>query len=229
MNDTEPLSQELQTLVDEFARIRDAYIVLKAYCNVQEEIWATEKLHSSRMKENFEKLSETYSLLGKRYTSMIEESKQEKESLQKTIEHLKEECDHLRLLSVGVNGDNGQVSKLENEVALLKTELIVQTAKHNEDIAILKQKHSDELRKYRMFQNSKLNAASSGVKKKAKPRNPAEENDMNFFRWPELTIEKISSAPINAEEDTTTVNNVNKKRKLFCNDNDDAVSIFQME
>ncbi|XP_076653043.1 uncharacterized protein LOC143359179 [Halictus rubicundus] len=227
MNDNESLSLELQAIIDEFSRIRDAYVALKAYCDVQEETLATEKLHSNRMKENFEKLSKTYSLLRKRYHSMIEESKEEKESFQRTIENLKEQCDHLRLVAIDCNDDNEQVSKLENELAILKTELLIQTAKHNEDVAILKQKHSDELQKYKvLLQNTKLKAASSETKKKTKPKKPAQEKEnINYFRWPELTIEKITSAPINADEDATTISNVNKKRRLFCEDNDDAVSI----
>lgn len=46
---------------------------------------------------------------------------------------------------------------LQDEVECLKVQLLMQEKKHNEDIALLKQQHTDEIQRYKMLlQNAKL-------------------------------------------------------------------------
>lgn len=50
---------------------------------------------------------------------------------------------------------------LQDEVECLKVQLLMQEEKHNEDIALLKQQHTDEIQKYKMLlQNAKLTSTS---------------------------------------------------------------------
>lgn len=47
--------------------------------------------------------------------------------------------------------------ELQDEVECLKVQLLMQEEKHNEDIALLKQQHTDEIQRYKMLlQNAKL-------------------------------------------------------------------------
>lgn len=81
---------------------------MKAYSDTQDDTLTMEKERSERMKENLEKLSRTYLLLDKRYKSTLDELRTEKVNLLKTIEELKEESDHLRLINIDRNGNDDQ-------------------------------------------------------------------------------------------------------------------------
>lgn len=53
------------------------------------------------------------------------------------------------------------MGKLQDEIEVLKTELVLQEEKHTGEVAILKQEHSNEMHKYKvLLQNAKLIAAS---------------------------------------------------------------------
>nr|XP_033327479.1 uncharacterized protein LOC117221027 [Megalopta genalis] len=229
MEDKGCLSSELESIIDEFSRIRDAYVSLKAYSDVQGESLMMERQSLNKMKENFEKLSQSYALLEKRYKSMMDEFNTEKQNMQGTIQELREQCDHLRLVVIDRNGDDGQVCNLENEITALKAELVAQAAKHKEEIAILKQAHSDELLRYHvLLQNAKLEAASDENKKQKRQRKPGnnEKENVNGFRWPELSIERISTAPRIVDVKEVHFENVGtKKRRLYRENDEDAVSL----
>ncbi|XP_076235768.1 uncharacterized protein LOC143180119 [Calliopsis andreniformis] len=229
MSAKEQLSFELQGIFDEFTRVRDAYVAMKAYCDAQEETLALEKERSKRMKGNIEKLSTTYLLLEKRYKSTLEELKTEKENLCKTVEDLKEQCDHLRLIGIDRNGNDEQICKLQDEIEVLKVQMQLQEEKHNEDVAILKQRHSDEIKRYKvLLQNSKQDVATNQSRKRGPPKN-VDKNKKNtfFFRWPELDIQKVSNTlPLSDEEEIeNNKNNGNKRRKLFQEDRDAVFNI----
>ncbi|XP_078041690.1 uncharacterized protein LOC144472456 [Augochlora pura] len=228
MDDKGCLSSELETIIDEFSRIRDAYLGLKAFCDVQGEVLMMEKRSSSKLTEKFEKLSESYTLLDKRCALMTVKFNTEKQGLLKTIEELKEQCDHLRLVAMNHNGDDGQVNNLENDIAALKAELVLQTTKHTEEIAVLKQAHSDELLRYHMLlQNAKLAAASDVNKQQKRQKKSLKIQSTGGFRWPELTIEKISAAPKIAEVEKEPLEEVaSKKRKLYRESDEDAISLL---
>ncbi|XP_029033285.1 uncharacterized protein LOC114871488 [Osmia bicornis bicornis] len=209
----EYVSYEFQGILEEFGRIRDAYVALKAYCKIQDETMTMEKERSERMRENLEKLSRTYLLLEKRCKSTIVALQTEKEGLLKTIEDLKEQCDHLRLINTDRNANDERTYQLQDEIEILKAQLSMQEEKHNEDIALLKQKHSDEIQRYKMLlQNTKQNTA--------RPKNLVKsKNNTSCFRWPELNIERHKSNLMDIENESTgSKSQRNKKRKLFSED-----------
>ncbi|XP_015437261.1 PREDICTED: uncharacterized protein LOC107192499 [Dufourea novaeangliae] len=230
MNDKERLNSDLQGMLDEFTRVRDSHVGLKAYCDAQEVTLQTEKERSERMKEILENLSKAYMLLEKRYKITVDELSAEKEGLCKTIESLKDQCDHLRLIATDRNGDDDQVSRLQDEVEVLKTQLVLQEEKFNEDKAHLKRQHSDEVQRYKvLLQAMKLDTASvsgGGTKKRGRPKGATKnQSNPSFFRWPELHIERVSSAPMDAEDKPNDGNEKNKKRKLFHEDTDGTFNI----
>nr|XP_034184942.1 uncharacterized protein LOC117606516 isoform X2 [Osmia lignaria] len=209
----EYVSYEFQGILEEFGRIRDAYVALKAYCKIQDETMTMEKERSERMRENLEKLSRTYLLLERRCKSTIVALQTEKEGLLKTIEDLKEQCDHLRLINSERNANDERTYQLQDEIEILKAQLSMQEEKHNEDIALLKQKHSDEIQRYKMLlQNTKKNTT--------RPKNLVKsKNNTSCFRWPELNIERHKSNLMDIKNESTgSKSQGNKKRKLFSED-----------
>ncbi|XP_033196658.1 uncharacterized protein LOC117160196 [Bombus vancouverensis nearcticus] len=230
MEEQEYISCELQGILEEFARIRDAYLALKAYCEMQEEAMSIEKARSERLQMNLEKLSTTYLLLENRYKSIVEKLQTERDDLRKTNEELKEQCDHLRLINAeDRGGNNNQICKLQDELEVLKAQLVIQEEKHNENVALLKQQHFDELQRYKMLlQNGKQASTSRESKKRKRPKNLGKnKNKVSFFRWPELDIETINSVPLEARNDNEAANRncATKKRKLFYEDRDTIIDI----
>ncbi|CAD1468494.1 unnamed protein product, partial [Heterotrigona itama] len=190
-----------------------AYVALKAYCEIREEAASMEKEHADKLKENLEKLSATYLLLEKRYKSTVEKFQTEKDELRKVNEELKEQCDHLRLVNVDHGGNADQMCKLQDEMEVLKAQLLMQEEKHIEDVALLKKQHSDELQRYKvLLQNAKLASTSSIF------------DDANY-RWPELNVERVNGTPLENEEETVDKNIGIKKRKLFYEDRDTLIDI----
>lgn len=65
-------------------------------------------------------------------------------------------------------------------------------------------------------------------KKRERPKNLGKNRKkVPFFRWPELDIETINSAPLEAPNDNETGNRncATKKRKLFHEDRDTIIDI----
>ncbi|XP_012172960.2 protein Hook homolog 1 [Bombus terrestris] len=230
MEEQEYIGCELQGILEEFTRIRDAYLALKAYCEMQEEATSIEKARSERLQMNLEKLSTTYLLLENRYKSIVEKLQTERDDLRKTNEELKEQCDHLRLINAeDRGGNNNQICKLQDELEVLKAQLVMQEEKHNENVALLKQQHFDELQRYRMLlQNGKQASTSRESKKRERTKNLGKNRKkVSFFRWPELDIETINSVPLEARNDNEAGNRncATKKRKLFHEDRDIIIDI----
>ncbi|CAK9806329.1 hypothetical protein ANTPLA_LOCUS4840 [Anthophora plagiata] len=216
------LNPEFLSVFEDFARIRDTYVALEAYREVQEETLSMEKERSEKMKDNLEKLSRTYVLLEKRYKSIVDELQTDNENLRKTVENLKEQCDHLRLIDTDRNGNEEQMSRLQDELEILKAQIVMQQEKHNEDVAVLKQKHSDEIQQYKLLlRNSKLGTTVESKKKEPK-KSKKSKNETSYFRWPELDIDKIN---ISAENDMETGSRM-KKRKLFSENTKTLVDIL---
>ncbi|XP_071873804.1 uncharacterized protein [Bombus fervidus] len=236
MEEQEYINCELQGMLEEFTRIRDAYLALKSYCEMQEEAMSIEKARSERLQMNLEKLSTTYLLLENRYKSIVEKLQTERDDLRKTNEELKEQCDHLRLINAeDRGGNNDQIRKLQDELEVLKAQLAMQEEKHNENIALLKQQHFDELQRYKMLLQNK-NVAAEGKqastsresKKRERPKNLGKNRKkVSFFRWPELDIETINNVPLEARNDNEAGNRnrATKKRKLFHEDRDIIIDI----
>ncbi|XP_076397031.1 uncharacterized protein LOC100883247 isoform X2 [Megachile rotundata] len=193
-----------------------AYVGLKAYCQIQEETVTMEKERSQRMTQNLEKLSKTYLLLEKRYKTTVVGLQSEKDGLLKTIEELKEQCDHLRLINADCNA-NDQTYRLQEEVEVLRSQLSMQEDKYQEDIALLKQKHSDELQRYKMLLQNAKKDTSNEPKKRTVSSNPNKNKQNTSFRWPKLNVERINT-PMEATSGNKP--DGNKKRKLFSEDSE---------
>ncbi|KOC68008.1 hypothetical protein WH47_12338 [Habropoda laboriosa] len=118
---------------------------------MQEETLHVEQERSEKMQENLEKLSKTYVLRDKQYKSVVDELQKDNENLRKTVENLREQCDHLRLINTDRNGNDEQMGRLQDELEVLKAQILMQQEQHNEDVAVLKQKHSDEIQRYQML------------------------------------------------------------------------------
>ncbi|CAK9818825.1 hypothetical protein ANTQUA_LOCUS9932 [Anthophora quadrimaculata] len=222
MADEDCINPEYLSVLEEFARIRDTYVALEAYREVQEETLNMEKERSEKMKDNLEKLSRTYLLLEKRYKSIVDELQTDNENLRKTVENLKEQCDHLRLIDTDRNGNEEQTSRFQDELEVLKAQILMQQEKHDEDIAVLKQKHSDEIQKYKLLlRNSKLGTTLEFKKKESK-KSKKSKNETSYFRWPELNIDKINISTGNDEETGSRT----KKRKLFSEKPETLVDIL---
>ncbi|KOX73464.1 hypothetical protein WN51_14510 [Melipona quadrifasciata] len=172
---------------------------MKAYCELREEAASMEKEQVGKMRENLEKLSATYLLLEKRYKSTVEKLQTETNELRKVNEELKEQCDHLRLVNVDRAGNADQTCKLQDEMEVLKAQLLMQEEKHMEDVALLKKQHSDELQRYKvLLQNAKLASTS---------------------------IERVNGTSLENEEETVDKSGGIKKRKLFYEDRDTLIDI----
>ncbi|XP_026674498.1 uncharacterized protein LOC108631180 [Ceratina calcarata] len=148
----EYLSSELQRLLEGFTKIQDVHLALQTYCELQDERMSMEQERSEKLKVNLEKIYEAYLLLQTRYKSSIEEFDKERNELRGTIEELREQCEHLR--SINILEDHNGVSRLQDEVEVLKIRLEMQDHQHREDIALLKQQHSDEIKRYKMLLNA---------------------------------------------------------------------------
>nr|XP_031827732.1 uncharacterized protein LOC116424864 [Nomia melanderi] len=230
MNDKEQLSFGLRGILEEFSRIRDTYVALKAYCEAHQETLTMEKERSERIRNNLEMLSRTYSLLEERYKIMAEKWKMEKEELHRTIGDLRQQCDHLRLVVTDHNGVDQEVCRLKDEIDILKTKLMLQEEKHTGEVAILKQQHSNEIHKYKvLLQNAKLTAASNENKKRGRQKNPGKnKKNTSLFRWPELDVERIST-PTEVQGEIITGAEGSKKRKLYREEIGVAINIVQSE
>ncbi|XP_043515685.1 uncharacterized protein LOC122531660 isoform X1 [Frieseomelitta varia] len=227
MVEEECINSELRGILEEFTRIRNAYVALKAYCEIREEAASMEKEQVGKMRENLEKLSATYLLLEKRYKSTVEKLQTEMNELRKVNEELKEQCDHLRLVNVDRGGNADQMCKLQDEMEALKAQLLMQEEKHTEDVALLKKQHSDELQRYKvLLQNAKLASTSCETKKGARAKNLGNnKRKVSFFRWPELSVERVNGTSLENEEETVDKNCGKKKRKLFYEDKDTLIDI----
>lgn len=65
------------------------------------------------------------------------------------------------VLSVNNNINYNTVRKLQDEIEVLKAQLLLQEEKHREDVAILKQQHSDEIIRHKvLLQSAKQDAAT---------------------------------------------------------------------
>ncbi|XP_076684604.1 uncharacterized protein LOC143377335 [Andrena cerasifolii] len=226
MTDAEYVGPQFQGIIQEFTRIRDAYVALKAYSDAQDDTLTMENERSERMKENLEKLSRAYLLLEQRYKSTLAETQNDKANLQETIEQLKEECNHLRLINTDRNGNDDQINRLQDEIEVQAIQLQLQKEKYDKTVTTLKQQHSDEIQKYKMLlRNAKQEAASKPNKKKGRPPSASQnKKHTSLFRWPELDVEIVGSAPTDNDE-TENRNDGNKKRKLFHEDRDAVVNI----
>ncbi|KAG6802693.1 dynein regulatory complex protein 9-like [Apis mellifera caucasica] len=225
----EYLNSELRGILEQFVRIRDAYVAMETYCEVQEEALSIEKERYEKMKENLEKLSKTYLFLERRYKTTVEKLQNEGNDLRKIIEELKKDCDDLRLINAERIANDEQMRGLQDEVECLKVQLLMQEEKHNEDIALLKQQHTDEIQRYKMLlQNAKLTSTSNEPKKRGRPKNSGKNKKDTYFRWPELNIEKINDTTHTGFEKEIVNKNIGtKKRKLFHEDKDTIVDIVQ--
>ncbi|XP_017756637.1 PREDICTED: uncharacterized protein LOC108548292 [Eufriesea mexicana] len=228
MEEEEYMSTELQRILEEFTRIKDAYLALKVYSETQEEALSIEKHRSEKLRENLEKLSNTFFLLEKRYKSNVEKLQAENGNFRKMIEELGEQCEHLRLVNADRNGsDFDAVCRLQDEVEILKSQLAMQEEKQNEDIAVLKQQHADEIQRYKMLlQNAKQGSISSKPAKRGRPKNSEKrKKNTSYFRWPELDITRANVTPMENEVETGNGDSRAKKRKLFHEDREIVVDI----
>ncbi|PBC26984.1 hypothetical protein APICC_08533 [Apis cerana cerana] len=219
----EYLNSELCGILEQFA-----YVAMETYCEVQQEALSIEKERYEKMEENLEKLSKTYLFLEKKYKTTVEKLQNEGNDLRKIIEELKKDCDDLRLINAEHIANDQQMRGLQDEVECLKVQLLMQEEKHNEDIALLKQQHTDEIQRYKMLlQNAKLTHTSNEAnKKRGRPKNSRKnKRDTSYFRWPELNIEKINDTDF--EKEIVNKNIGTKKRKLFHEDKDTMVDIVQ--
>ncbi|XP_076637083.1 uncharacterized protein LOC143349608 isoform X1 [Colletes latitarsis] len=198
---------------------------MKAYCETQGQVLSIEYERSQRLKENLEKLMETYQFLTNRYKVDVEKWQKEKETLCKTVEDLKEQCDHLRLIATDRNSSDQQTLRMQDEIEVLKANLLLQEEKHNEDVALLKQQHSDEIQRYKMLLNSKAAALQNKKKEQPNTAKKTKENMPPFFRWPVLDIEKVNATPMDIEEAIGNFGKGNKKRKLFHEKSDTPINI----
>ncbi|CAK9826868.1 hypothetical protein ANTRET_LOCUS4639 [Anthophora retusa] len=222
MADEDCINPEFLSVLEEFARIRDTYVALEAYQKVQEETLNMEKERSEKMKDNLEKLLKTYVLLEKQYKSIVDELQTDNENLRKTVENLKEQCDHLRLINTDRNGNEEQTSRLQDELEILKAQILMQQEKHDEDVAVLKQKHSDEIQRYKLLLRNSKPGNKPEVKKKEPKKSKKSKNEVSYFRWPKLDIDKIN---ISAGNDGETGSRT-KKRKLFSEKTETLVDIL---
>ncbi|XP_043262095.1 uncharacterized protein LOC122402954 [Colletes gigas] len=225
MDDEEITRPELQGIFDEFKRIRDAYVAMKAYCVTQGQVLSLEYERTQRMKENLEKLMEAYQFLTNRYKVDVEKLQKENETLCKTIEGLKEQCDYLRLIATDRNSSDQQTFQMQDEIEVLKANLLLQEEKHNEDVALLRQKHSDEIQRYKMLLNSRVATHQNKKREQPKTAKKTKENVPPFFRWPVLDIEKVNATPMDIEEAIGDFGKGNKKRKLFSENSDTPINI----
>ncbi|XP_017799492.1 PREDICTED: uncharacterized protein LOC108580293 [Habropoda laboriosa] len=223
MADEDCINPEFLSVLEEFTRIRDAYVALEAYHRMQEETLHVEQERSEKMQENLEKLSKTYVLRDKQYKSVVDELQKDNENLRKTVENLREQCDHLRLINTDRNGNDEQMGRLQDELEVLKAQILMQQEQHNEDVAVLKQKHSDEIQRYQMLLKNAKQGPASESKKRGPPENSSKsKNQSSYVRWLELNINKINISAKSNEE----TGRRNKRRKLFSENTENTIDIL---
>ncbi|KAI4482084.1 hypothetical protein M0804_009103 [Polistes exclamans] len=145
------LRPDLQALLDNFTQLKNVYLSLKTFSNIQDELLQYEKSKSSKMEEEMKKMTKTFTLLEEQRKKSIEEVRKENEELKKALFESREECNHLRFIYVDRNVEDEQiiyriskgvylVCKLQDELELLKSNLALQEERHKEEIFQLERK-----------------------------------------------------------------------------------------
>ncbi|CAL7942054.1 unnamed protein product [Xylocopa violacea] len=226
MAEQDLVNNELRQILDEFTRFRDAYLALQTYSELQEERISAEKERSTKMEEAIEKLSQTYLLLERRHKLTTEKLQAENGDLRKTVEELKEQCDHLRLISTDHNRNDDEICRLQDQIEVLTAQLLMQEEKYGEDVKVLKQQHSDELQRYKMLLQNAKQASTTGEPKKRGRAKTLEKNGVQCFRWPKLDIQRADDdSQANDEAIGNACPTRIKKRKLFYEDRETMVDI----
>lgn len=145
------LRSDLQLVLDNFTQLRNAYLALKAFSKIQDELLQYEKAKSSKMEAEMKKLTMTYSSLEEQRKKTIDELCKEKEALKTALVESQQECDHFRFVYVDRSIENEQIRRLQDELEVVKANLALQEEKHQEEISKLKKNHSEELEKYKIM------------------------------------------------------------------------------
>lgn len=102
------LRPDLQALLDKFTQLKNVYLSLKTFSNIQDELLQYEKVKSSKMEEEMTKMTKTFTLLEEQRKKSIEEVRKENEELKKALFESREECNHLRFIYVDRNVEDEQ-------------------------------------------------------------------------------------------------------------------------
>ncbi|XP_035738337.1 GRB10-interacting GYF protein 2-like [Vespa mandarinia] len=233
------LRPDLQALLDNFTHLKNVYLALKTFCNIQDELLQYEKAKSSKMEEEIKKITKTFSSLEEQRKKSIEEIRKEKEELKTALLESRQECNHLRLVYIDRNIEDEQICRLQDELEVLKAELALQEERHKEEIFKLEKQFIEELQKYKTLLESK----QQNQRKKAK--HPAIDNMSNqlsanvktkntkkkpFFRWSGLNVSKMPKVIAtdmenedDIDEDTSTI--TKRKKKLYYEDKEAIIDI----
>ncbi|KAL2715869.1 protein Hook 1-like [Vespula squamosa] len=210
------LRPDLQALLDNFTHLKNVYLALKTFCNIQDELLQYEKAKSSKMEEEMKKMTKTFSSLEEQRKKSIEEIRKEKEELQTALLESRQECNHLRLVYVDRNIEDEQICRLQDELEVLKAELALQEEKHKEEIFKLERQYIEELQKYKTLLES---------------RQEYQKFDSNFIsRWPGLNVSKmpkVLATDIENEDDVDEDMSATTKRKkkLYYEDKEAIIDI----
>ncbi|XP_043664624.1 GRB10-interacting GYF protein 2-like isoform X1 [Vespula pensylvanica] len=235
------LRPDLQALLDNFTNLKNVYLALKTFCNIQDELLQYEKAKSSKMEEEMKKMTKTFSSLEEQRKKSIEEIRKEKEELKTALLESRQECNHLRLVYVDRNIEDEQICRLQDELEVLKAELILQEERHKEEIVKLERQYIEELQKYKTLLESRQQYQSK------KQKHPAIDNMSNqpsaiiktknrkkkekpSFRWPGLNISKMPKIIVtdienedDIDEDTSAT--TKRKKRLYYEDKDAIIDI----
>ncbi|KAI4499944.1 hypothetical protein M0802_004814 [Mischocyttarus mexicanus] len=149
------LRPDLQALLDNFTQLKNVYLSLKTFSNIQDELLQYEKAKSSKMEEEMKKMTKTFTSLEEQRKKSIDEVRNENEELKKTLFESQQECNHLRLIYVDRNFEDEHICRLQDELEVLKSNLALQEERHKEEIFQLERKYVDELQKYKTLLESR--------------------------------------------------------------------------
>ncbi|XP_043502314.1 golgin subfamily A member 6-like protein 7 [Polistes fuscatus] len=235
------LRPDLQSLLDNFTQLKNVYLSLKTFSNIQDELLQYEKVKSFKMEEEMKKMTKTFTLLEEQRKKSIEEVRKENEELKKALFESREECNHLRFIYVDRNVEDEQICKLQDELEVLKSNLALQEERHKEEIFQLERKYVEEIQKYKTLLESRQQHQNKKARHPAMDDTSSQQStlikikkikkkDKPSFRWPGLNVSKASKIITNDFEnednmDKYTLEKTTRKKKLYCEDKEAIVDI----
>ncbi|XP_015181883.1 PREDICTED: PERQ amino acid-rich with GYF domain-containing protein 2-like [Polistes dominula] len=235
------LRPDLQTLLDNFTQLKNVYLSLKTFSNIQDELLQYEKVKSAKMEEEMKKMTKTFTLLEEQRKKSLEEVRKENEELKKALFESREECNHLRFIYVDRNIEDEQICKLQDELEVLKSNLALQEERHKEEMFELERKYTEEIQKYKIlletrqqYQNKMarhpgMDDTSNQQSQIVKIKKIKKKDKQPTFRWPGLNVSKASQIlnDLGNEDnmDKYSSEKVTRKKKLYCENTDAIVDI----
>ncbi|XP_050458244.1 uncharacterized protein LOC126855017 [Cataglyphis hispanica] len=181
------LRSDLQDLLDKYREIRDKYTALHIFSEMQQRSLKCEREKLQQIKNKFKNLLRWLMKREERYKTSLDRLEKENEQLRCVLAATQRERERDELLN------NDKVSKLQDEIDVLRVQLVQFEDKHKQQLMSQDKRYEDEILKYKRLldsANAKLllnqNIPSKkvqGMKKRSwNVEHPALINDENMER-----------------------------------------------